>query len=376
MSHWLCTMGSVKKMRSTKLFHTATTFVAEIDISNDFLVTFAGRPMFQFTFATNEGDLELLLQKFREKICRVLRWRDESGLTLQQAVLKFDKTVFVHLRNCPCPCVHVYADTAIRAEALEKKIRAVLPPTVKKADEPFFFMLRREGTTVMPQKVTNTVAPMDDESMRLCYGDDALNWIDGFADQTSKKLGGITILDGPPGVGKSTLISQLMRRLYQTHAFYVLTVAQHESLSNESMVEFWQEQNGRRPNEIKVVIIEDAEKILLQRRSDNDEAVSALLNIADGLMGQMLRLHVLCTLNQGMEHLDPAMLRPGRLRGYRYVSPLSGQNAEKLAAKHKLPFVADKTRVHYTMAEIFHGHVYEQKPSKILGFQRPVSSAK
>jgi SpoVK/Ycf46/Vps4 family AAA+-type ATPase len=88
------------------------------------------------------------------------------------------------------------------------------------------------------------------------------------------------------------------------------------------------------------------------------------------LIGQMLRLHVLCTLNQGMEHLDPAMLRPGRLRGYRYVGPLSAENAEKLAAKHKLPFVADKTRDHYTLAEVFHGKVYEQNEPKAIGFSR------
>jgi hypothetical protein len=62
-------------------------------------------------------------------------------------------------------------------------------------------------------------------------------------------------------------------------------VAQNESLSHPGMVEFWQRQSGRHPNDVKVIIMEDAEKILLQRRSENNEAVSALLNIADGLIG-------------------------------------------------------------------------------------------
>jgi hypothetical protein len=372
MSLRVCIVGSVNKrcLKKSRVIQSATTHVTEDDISNDFLVTFAGRAMFQFSFASNETDLEVLLQRFPEKICRVRRWRDEGGLTLQQAVLKFGELSFVHLRNSPDHCVHVYADTSNKAEALEKQIRAALPPVVKEPNEPFFYMLRKYGPTMATQKVMNTSAEMDDESMQLCYGEESLRWISEFASQTRQKLGGITILDGPPGVGKSTLISQLMRRLYQTHAFYVLSVAQHESLSHEGMVKFWQEQNGRSPNEVKVVIMEDAEKILLQRRSDNNEAVSALLNIADGLIGQMLRLHVLCTLNQGMEHLDPAMLRPGRLRGYRYVGPLSAENAEKLAAKHKLPFVADKTRDHYTLAEVFHGKVYEQNEPKAIGFSR------
>lgn len=134
------------------------------------------------------------------------------------------------------------------------------------------------------------------------------------------------------------------------------------------MVEFWQEQNGCHPNEVKVIIMEDAEKILFQRRSDNNEAVSALLNIADGLLGQMLRVHVFCTLNQGMEDLDPAILRPGRLRSYRHVGLLSRADAEKLAIKYNLPFVGDATRDHYSVAEIFHGQVYKPRKNRAIGF--------
>jgi hypothetical protein len=48
-----------------------------------------------------------------------------------------------------------------------------------------------------------------------------------------------------------------------------------------------------------------------------------------------------CTLNQGMEYLDPAILRPGRLRRYRYVGLLSRHEAEALAAKYNSPFVTN-----------------------------------
>ncbi len=78
--------------------------------------------------------------------------------------------------------------------------------------------------------------------------------------------------------------------------------------------------------------MEDAETILFQRRSDNNESVSALLNIADGLMGQMLRIHVLCTLNHGMDQIDPAILRPGRLRSHRHIGPLSREERREARA--------------------------------------------
>ena len=340
----------------------------EDEIFADLALAFADRPLFRFGFSVDETAMDILLKHFADKICRVYRWRNETGAKNYQAVLRFDSTLFVYIYAHHCKWIKIYADTQEKAEALEKQIRELLPPPVKKPDEPWFYMLRKDGDSFSIEKIVNKSAALDEESLQICYGTDSPAWVTDFAKNTQAKSGGITILDGPPGTGKSTLIAELMRRLYQTHVFYVLPVGQHDSLSQPSMVEFWQEQNGAHPNEVKVIIMEDAEKILFQRRSDNNESVSALLNIADGLMGQMLRVHVLCTLNQGMEHLDPAILRPGRLRGYRYVGLLSRESARKLAAKHKLPFVADETRDQYTLAEVFHGKVYKQKARKTMGF--------
>ncbi len=356
-------------MKKNQVIRSVSSEYQEHDIANDFMLAFACRPIFQFSFDTDEGAMEILLKQFQSKIVRLRRWRNEAGVELDQAVLKFGESLFAHIRKGTGQCVHVYASTAEKAEALEKKLRDAIPRPVKKPNEPFFYMLRKDGNDFSTEKVMNTSPSMDDESMQLCYGCDSPAWVKDFEKQTMDKSGGITILDGPPGTGKSTLIAQLMRRLYKSHVFYVLSVAQHESLSHAGMVEFWQQQSGRLPNEVKVIIMEDAEKILLQRRSENNEAVSALLNIADGLIGQMLRVHVLCTLNQGMEYLDPAILRPGRLRSYRYVGLLSRHEAETLAAKYNSPFVADGKQEQYTLAEVFHGQVYKKQEQKMMGFR-------
>ena len=340
----------------------------EDEIFADLVMTFADRPLYRFGFSIDENAMGILLKRFPDKICRAYRWTSHGEVKWKEAVLRFGDSSFVYIQNYYNKNVRIYCDTVEKAEALEKQIREVLPPPVKKPDEPWFYMLRKDDDSFSIEKIVNKSAALDEESLQICYGTDSPAWVGDFAKNTQAKSGGITILDGPPGTGKSTLIAELMRRLYQTHVFYVLPVAQQGSLSQPSMVEFWQEQNSSHPNEVKVIIMEDAEKILLQRRSDNNESVSALLNIADGLMGQMLRVHVLCTLNQGMEYLDPAILRPGRLRSYRYVGPLSRANAEKLAAKHQLPFVADQAREHYTLAEVFHGKVYKQKARKTMGF--------
>lgn len=356
-------------MKINQLTLGVTSSDMENQVFADLALTFADRPLFRFGFMIDETAMEILLKRFPDKIFRGYRWSNDEDRRWVQAVLRFDDSCFVHIQNKINRCVRIYADTVERAEAVEKQIREALPPPVKKPDEPYFYMLRQDDGMFSIEKVINRSVAMDEEGMQLCYGTDSLTWVSDFAKQTQAKPGGITILDGPPGTGKSTLIAQLMRRLYQSHIFYVLPVGQHESLSQPSMVEFWQQQNSQSPDEVKVIIMEDAEKILLQRRSDNNEAVSALLNIADGLIGQMLRVHVLCTLNQGMEYLDPAILRPGRLRSYRHVGLLSRDEAEKLAAKYNAPFVADQTRDQYTLAEVFNGEVYTQKARKPMGFQ-------
>ncbi|HSI82585.1 MAG: AAA family ATPase [Candidatus Methylacidiphilales bacterium] len=354
-------------MHSAPFNLTVNTNDMENEIFADLAMVFANRPLFRYGFPTDEGAMAILLKHFHDKIFRVYRWRKGSPEGCREAVLRFDDFSYVYIQNNCYKSVYIYSDTAENAEALEKQIRELLPPPVRTPDEPWFYMLREDdGFSI--EKIVNKSAPLDEESLDICYGPDSLNWVTDFAKNTQARSGGITILDGPPGTGKSTLIAELMRRLYQTHVFYVLPVAQQVALSQPSMVEFWQEQNASHPDAVKVIIMEDAEKILLQRRDDTNEAVSALLNIADGLMGQMLRVHVLCTLNQGMEYLDPAILRPGRLRSHRFVGPLTRERAEKLASKHKLPFVAD-TREHYTLAEVFHGKVYNPKVTRAMGFQ-------
>lgn len=339
----------------------------ENEIFADLSLAFAHRPMFRFGFPLEEEQVEPLLEHFEKNIYRAFRWQDEEGPEWTEILFRFDSSSFAYLMNGYRKLVRIYAESRERALELERLIRGAMPPVERSPESPFFYMLRCDENEFSTEKIGNTSALMDDGQIRLCYGEEILPWIGAFSRETTGKAGGITILDGPPGSGKSSLIAQLMARLAASHVFYVLPVSQQESLSSPGMVAFWQEQNGRYPNMVKVIVMEDAEKILLQRRSDNNESVSALLNIADGLMGQMLKVHVLCTLNQGMEHLDPAILRPGRLRSYRYVGLLSREEAERLAAGYGIAFEPEAGRGAFTLAEVFHGSVYRQQ-AKSMGF--------
>ena len=116
--------------------------------------------------------------------------------------------------------------------------------------------------------------------------------------------------------------------------------------------------------------MEDAERLLWRRTGDNREAVSSLLNIADGLMGRMLRLHIICSVNAKMEDLDPAVLRPGRLMNHRRFEPLSREAAERIAADRGLTFMPNEWSEGYSLAEVLNPGSHElgnDKPP--IGFQ-------
>ena len=63
-----------------------------------------------------------------------------------------------------------------------------------------------------------------------------------------------------------------------------------------------------------VLIIEDAEKVVRNRNGNgNETAVSNLLNLSDGILGDCLKTQIVATFNTERQLIDKALLRKGRL---------------------------------------------------------------
>jgi hypothetical protein len=338
-------------------------------IMSDLGVDFALSPFHRIRFEIDEPGIQTLSERYADSVFRARHWFRDEKLSWTTLLLRFDGNAFLVAFGDGCNWAEIIAPRAEQVRALHAEIRCLLEGA-NKSKPPAFFMLRYDSCDISADPIENLPEALTDDFLRLCYGENIVDWVAAFCEKTISRAGGLTIFDGPPGTGKTSLISEMIRRLEKTHVFYSLPVSQDNLLSSPELVPFWQKQNARHADRVKVIVMEDAERLLWRRTGDNREAVSSLLNIADGLMGRMLRLHIICSVNAKMEDLDPAVLRPGRLMNHRRFEPLSREAAERLAADRGVVFTPNEWSESYSLAEVLNpgsDEPFIAKPA--IGFQ-------
>jgi hypothetical protein len=215
-------------------------------------------------------------------------------------------------------------------------------------------------TVVLPDS-----SSLDEEDFALRYGARGLEWHLHFVEQLRTRDRGISIFEGAPGTGKTHYLRHLMSVLRETHRFYFLPPSNMHSLSQPEFTEFWSRQRRMYPDLRFVVILEDCESSIAPRSGENNDLVSVILNLSDGMLSDFLKIQIICTVNCRVTEIDQALLRPGRLTSHRVFPRLSGEEALRLAAKlgRRLPEGDD-----YSLAEIFAGSPDAQVPRARIGF--------
>jgi hypothetical protein len=228
-----------------------------------------------------------------------------------------------------------------------------------------FVVITNHRGTLGTRAVEMNSALRRDADLILHYGQEFTDWSSKFLTQLKQKQTGVAILRGEPGTGKTTYLRYLTHKLRRTHRFYYLPLCTYPVLAAPAAVNFWLEQNERYNKFKKVVILEDAESLLMQRGADNQESLSNLLNISDGFLGEMLKMHVVCTINCPLDKIDSAILRPGRLVGMRQFLRLSPAQATLLARTKSL---AIDPQDNYSLAELYNDGREANSVKRILGF--------
>ena len=140
------------------------------------------------------------------------------------------------------------------------------------------------------------------------YNDDFLPVHQHVKTQLTDTNKGVVLLHGIAGSGKTNYIKWLTSQVPSKQFIFVPTNMIGYLTDPEMMSMLVDNKNS-------ILVLEDCENYISQRTNDNlnTDVVSTILNIADGMLSDILECQFICTFNADISKIDEALLRQGRL---------------------------------------------------------------
>ena len=212
--------------------------------------------------------------------------------------------------------IAIASDNKADAEALEKKLVKKLP--IIRADDnriPLtFWTLGAHGPRDRHRKI---VVPTWAE-IGGNYPSEVGDSLSKLAQIRPGHSGQLIMFHGVPGTGKSYAIRAMLdpEKFFGSSAEYMISVLLGDS-DEEPMEPCGRGAGDDDDNEPKtpwkLYIVEDGDEFLtVDAKARSGQALSRLLNVVDGMIGQGLQILVLVTTNEPLEGIHPAVIRPGR----------------------------------------------------------------
>jgi hypothetical protein len=177
------------------------------------------------------------------------------------------------------------------------------------------------GFETTSMEITNTKFSIADN-----YNDDFLPIHEFITKRLNKKKDkGLVLLHGKPGTGKTSYIRYLISSVKKQVIFLPPNMA--ASITDPGLM------NVLIENPDSIFVIEDAENILLDRNCGGSSSVSALLNLADGILSDCLNIQIICSFNTDISRLDSALMRKGRIIAKYEFNELETHKAQALSNK-------------------------------------------
>ncbi|ATA73609.1 MULTISPECIES: AAA family ATPase [Capnocytophaga] len=211
---------------------------------------------------------------------------------------------------------------------------------------------------------THIIKPyrIDFETM---YNDDFMEVHHRVKNSLTNENKGIILFHGIAGSGKTNYIKWLTSQIPNKKFIFVPTTMIGK-LTDPSFIGLLMENNN------SVLVLEDCENYIAERTTfnSNTDVVSSILNIADGILSDVLECQLIGTFNSDISKIDPALLRKGRLIAEYKFKELSVEKCNKYLESNDKNIKVNRP---YSLAELTNIDVKELKedsnPTKI-GFAK------
>ena len=250
------------------------------------------------------------------------------------------------------------------------KLTFYYPTSAKCVDEEFtqfmdidkrpnIFMVNQDYGTFNFSKFNISIP--DPFDIELNYGKNFKSISEKIIESLHENSSGLYMLHGRHGTGKTTYIRYLASVLKKDVIFFPTSFV--DEITNPSILILLKKKQDC------VIILEDAEKALTKRSlSDQPSLVSTLLNMTDGILGDILKLNVIVTYNCDRQDIDEALLRKGRLKAEYSFQGLKQDDAKKLIKKLDIDI---KPEDNMTLADIYYAKSDEELIGNIKTLEKP-----
>jgi len=303
--------------------------------------------------------LELIKKKYSDRILKDIfeKYVSRNGKEkLKSQYLIFRNKVIIHVEFGDINLLYSESEEELVVEL--KKI--ILSCYKEKKKKPEIAVIVSEGSGYLRTRNIKFKKPSINFQENYC--DDFMPVHKNTMVQLKKKNeSGLFLFYGKPGTGKSTYLRYLIKSIRKKTIFISPKLA-----GNLDSVEITR---LLLDNKNCIIVIEDAEGLVVSRNHERNSNLSMILNLTDGILGESLGIQIIATFNTELKNIDSALIRKGRLKLSYEFKELPEEKTSRLLLKQGIEV---NNPGPMTLAEIFNYTPNNNGPESqnSMGFMR------